>query len=89
MTEKRKDIAPPVVALLPLSGEVDVQQLWNLILGGFQKPRSDGKQHSTRGGEAMDDDAIAGPSEFEQTPELFEPRCISSTHHASVILLHC
>ena len=60
MTEKRKDIAPPVVALLPLSGEVDVQQLWNLILGGFLKPSSDGKQHSTRGGEAMDDNTIAG-----------------------------
>ena len=60
MTEKRKDIAPPVVALLPLSGEVDVQQLWNLILGAFLKPSSDSKQHITRGGEAMDEDAVAG-----------------------------
>ncbi|CAL5218954.1 g706 [Coccomyxa viridis] len=60
LTEKRKDAAPPVVALLPLSSEVHVQQLWNLILGAFLRPGSDSKQRQPKGSEAMDEDATTG-----------------------------
>ncbi len=60
LTEKRKDAAPPVVALLPLSSEVDVQQLWNLILGAFLRPGSDSKQRQPKGVESMDEDASTG-----------------------------
>jgi len=60
MTEKRKDAAPPVVALLPLSSEVNVQQLWDLILGAFLRPGSDSKQRQPKGVESMDEDATTG-----------------------------
>ena len=60
LSERRKDAAPPVVALLPLSSEVDVPLLWNLILDAFIRPGSDSKQRHCKGADAMDEDAGAG-----------------------------
>lgn len=48
------------MALLPLSGDVDVQQLWNLILGSFLRSGSDGQQRRPQGVEAMEEDATTG-----------------------------
>ena len=59
LSEKRRERAPPVVALLPLSRAVDAQQLWNLILGAFVRPASPMK-HSKD--EAMEEDSAPGDS---------------------------
>jgi hypothetical protein len=48
------------VALLPLSQDVDVQHLWNLILGAFTRAASDGLAQHAKGGEAMEEDPPAG-----------------------------
>jgi len=48
------------VALLPMSSDVDVQQLWNLILGAFARPSSDSRPGAAHKGEAMEEDAAAG-----------------------------
>ena len=57
LSEKRRERAPPVVALLPLSQAVDAQRLWNLILGAFLPPVSAAKHGQ---GEAMEEDSAPG-----------------------------
>ena len=48
------------MVLLPLSQDVDVQHLWNLILGAFTRATSDGLAQHAKGGEAMQEDPSAG-----------------------------
>ena len=57
VSEKRRERAPPVVALLPLSQAVHAQQLWNLILGAFLPPVSPTKHGK---GEAMEEGSAPG-----------------------------
>ena len=63
LSEKRRERAPPVVALLPLSQAVDAQQLWNLILGAFLPPVSPTKHGK---GEAMEEDTTPGEACCQQ-----------------------
>ena len=60
LTEKRKEGAPPVVALLPLSQDVDVQELWNLVLTVFAPAASVAKQSPVLSSEPMEEDPFTG-----------------------------